>query len=299
MARGRASIFIPKKATPSKMRDNLDVSASQAKMVESEDDDDDSFADIKTKSGKGRYNLLSYNRERKKRLNEFDFTEAPAEEEDDKGFDHLVMMANKLNVNCLGNLEISLFWEEKIFIFIRTTQLYSLLYIFYYEQWPSKTRINATRGGLGINGMAYIEDQAGYYAFMQDFQMVQYVVGATILFNVFLMMIGLVLTCKKTLRYRLEFKNTGCINIYRWYFWFMEIVFVPLIINVSWPGYCKFWTERDALQFIPSEEDGTIYYWAIKGCLAGSYILAALYNVQLFGYIYKNKISTAFHEQAV
>ena len=38
-------------------------------------------------NGSGKYNLLSYNRERKKRLNEFDFTIAPVEEEDDHDFE--------------------------------------------------------------------------------------------------------------------------------------------------------------------------------------------------------------------
>ena len=79
------------------------------------------------------------------------------------------MMANKLNVNCLGNLEISLFWEEKMFLFIRISQLYALLFIFYYEQWPSKTRSKATRQILGVNATGYIADQESYYEFMQDF----------------------------------------------------------------------------------------------------------------------------------
>lgn len=33
--------------------------------------------------------------------------------------------------------------------------------------------------------------------------------------------------------------------------------------------------------------------------MCASYLLALLYNTQLFGYIYRNKISSTFHEQAV
>ena len=49
-------------------------------------------------------------------------------------------MANRLELNCFGNLEISLFWEEKLGIMVRCAQLYALLFFFYFEQWPSNTR---------------------------------------------------------------------------------------------------------------------------------------------------------------
>jgi hypothetical protein len=75
----------------------------------------------------------------------------------------------------------------------------------------------------------------------------EYVVAGTFLLNLLLVTIGLCLTCKKTLRYRLEFMYTSNCNIYRLYFWFMEIMYVPLLMNVSWPATCKFWSERDAI----------------------------------------------------
>ena len=66
------------------------------------------------------------------------------------------MMANKLNLNCFGNLEISLFWEEKLVIIVRTLQLYSVLFIFYFEQWPSNTRKYLTVMFTAFNGSLYI-----------------------------------------------------------------------------------------------------------------------------------------------
>lgn len=134
---------------------------------------------------------------------------------------------------------------------------------------------------------------------MQDIKLVEYVVAGTFLVNLLLMVIGLVLTCKKTLRYRLEFLYSNSCNIYRVYFWFMELMFIPLLLNVSWPATCKFWSERDAVTFIDCTEDGQIYYWALKGIMIASYIMALLYCLQLFSYIHNNKISTQFHEQAV
>ena len=123
--------------------------------------------------------------------------------------------------------------------------------------------------------------------------------AGTFLANVLLAIVGLTLTCKKTLRYRLEFMYTNSCNVYRVYFWLMEILYVPLLFNVSWPASCKFWSERDAIKFIDCTEDGSLYYWALKGLMGGSYLMAVLYNVQLFSYIYQNKISTQYHEQAV
>lgn len=188
------------------------------------------------------------------------------------------MMANKLSLNCFGNLEISLFWEEKLAILVRTAQLYSVLFFFYYEQWPSNTRKYLTVMFSAFNGSLYIMNQDEFYGFMQDLTLIEYVIGGTFILNIVLVAIGLILTCKKTLRYRLEFMYTNSCNIYRLYFWLMEIMFVPLLINVSWPASCKFWSERDAVEFVTCEEHGNIRYWIIKGIMYGSYIMAVLYN---------------------
>ena len=209
------------------------------------------------------------------------------------------MMANKLNLNCFGNLEISLFWEEKLCIIVRTLQLYSVLFFFYFESWPSNTRKYLTKMFMAFTGSLYILEQEEFYKFMQDLTLIEYVIGATFILNMILVTVGLILTCKRTLRYRLEFMYTSMCNIYRLYFWLMELLFIPMLLNVSWPASCKFWTERDAVKFVNCEENGTIHYWAIKGVMCLSYLMAILYNVQLFGYIYRNKISTQFHEQAV
>ena len=130
--------------------------------------------------------------------------------------------------------------------------------------------------------------------------MIKYVVAGTFLLNLLLVVFSLVLTCKKTLRYRLELQyENPCCNIYRFFFWLMEILLVPLLFNVSWPATCQFWSERDAIEFTDCTEDGDICYWTLKGLMGGSYVMAILYCVQLFAYIHKNKISTYGHEEAV
>ena len=155
--KARKSIFVPKKAD---LRNKRDIDFSGVDLHgNSDDEDEDSQASGKHSSNQGsRYNLLAYNKDRKRKLNEFDFTMDRGDDEEDDDFDKQVMMANKLNLNCFGNLEISLFWEEKLAILVRTAQLYSVLFFFYYEQWPSNTRKYLTVMFSAFNGSLYIMD---------------------------------------------------------------------------------------------------------------------------------------------
>lgn len=84
-------------------------------------------------------NLAEYNRRRRDMLYEW---EVPIPEKDQEVSEQqAIAAANALKTNaCTGNLEISLFWEEKIIIIIRVLQLYAVFFIYYYESWPSKTR---------------------------------------------------------------------------------------------------------------------------------------------------------------
>lgn len=56
-------------------------------------------------------------------------------------FDTEVEEAMKLKESCwTGNLQISLYWEEKIVLILRSLQLYAFFFIVFYEHWPSVTR---------------------------------------------------------------------------------------------------------------------------------------------------------------
>ena len=157
------------------MKDKRDLDFSGVDNGQNSDDEDieDKDDQISQVSGKhsnsisgSRYNLLAYNKDRKNRLNEFDFTIQRSETEEDDDFEQQVMMANKLNLNCFGNLEISLFWEEKLVIIVRTLQLYSVLFFFYFESWPSNTRKYMTKMFMAFTGSLYILEQEEFYKFM-------------------------------------------------------------------------------------------------------------------------------------
>lgn len=154
---GRKSIFIPKQASTRKIK-NIETAGGNLGGANSEEEDLNISKEISgSRRGGDRYNLLRYNRQRKQKLREFSFVDdTDADEELDE--DKQVMMANKLKLNCFGNLEISLFWEEKLIILIRIAQLYTALLFFYYEQWPSNTRKYLTVMFSGFTGSLYIQD---------------------------------------------------------------------------------------------------------------------------------------------
>ena len=66
-----------------------------------------------------KYSLKQYNKDRKARLAAFNMYYKVEEEEEEQSIEMKVSMANKLEVNCFGNLEISLMWEEKLAMLIR------------------------------------------------------------------------------------------------------------------------------------------------------------------------------------
>ena len=73
------------------MKKARDLDFSGADMARAgnsdEEKDDESVASGKVSNNGSRYNLLSYNRERKNRLNEFDYTMDRGEEEEDDDFE--------------------------------------------------------------------------------------------------------------------------------------------------------------------------------------------------------------------
>ena len=79
--------------------------------------------------------------------------------------------------SCTHNLEISLFWEEKILLLIRVMQLYACFFLFYYEYYPSYARKFFTKPTLFFLGyLPYIDDQDAYYFFMQDYDLMYKVI---------------------------------------------------------------------------------------------------------------------------
>ena len=65
-----------------------------------------------------------------------------------------------------GNIGVSLFWEDMINILFRIMQLYSFLFMTYYEFWPSRYRKEMTWWYSFWGGSWFVWSQEMYYDFI-------------------------------------------------------------------------------------------------------------------------------------
>lgn len=249
-----------------------------------EDDESDLSPSPSKVKNKDRYNLLNYNSERKEKLFEFDYSQEKTKDPE-FDLDDEIAMATKIKTNkCNGDLEISLFWEEKLVIMIRFFQLYGIIFYFYYELWPASMRLWFTGMFSGFNFNFIITDQDKFYGFMQDFELVKiYILGGCAATAFFYGISICVLSARK-LRFRIENKprRKTCCNFYRFWFWVMEIMMLPLLFNVAWPSTCNFWSAREAIALIDCKEDGDMIYWIMKAIKTVAFLFALAYNAYLF-----------------
>ena len=73
-------------------------------------------------------------------------------------------------------------------------------------------------------------------------------------FTVFIYILATFLGSVRKLKYRFDFVYERSCNFYRYFFWFLEILYVPLLFNVSFPATCRFFTEREAIEMANCEE---------------------------------------------
>ena len=77
------------------------------------------------------------------------------------------MVAMSIKTNCMGNVVVSLFWEEKFLLVIRYIQLYGFLMIAFYESWPTEARRLWSYVMLGSTGSFHLIYD--YYGTIQSF----------------------------------------------------------------------------------------------------------------------------------
>jgi len=71
--------------------------------------------------------------------------EPPVKKEKKEDEQQSITDAMKIKTHWLtGNINVSLFWEDMLNLLFRINQLYSILFITYYEYWPSRYREEMT-----------------------------------------------------------------------------------------------------------------------------------------------------------
>mmetsp|Transcript_97756 Transcript_97756/g.134482 ORF Transcript_97756/g.134482 Transcript_97756/m.134482 type:complete len:235 (-) Transcript_97756:819-1523(-) len=184
-------------------------------------------------------------------------------------------------------------------ILIRTIQLYSVFFIFYYEHWPSQTRDSLTGFFMFWNVSAHLWTQDMYYEFIQNFETIAYVTFIFFLALLVYIAFCMFFFCNKRLKFRLDHNFSKVCNIYRWGFWLTEILYIPFLINIAYAGTCTFQSARSAIEIAVCTEQGPIIQWIMFGLVIATYTIAVIYNLLLFSILYTNKISSTFHEQAI
>ena len=204
----------------------------------------------------------------------------------------------KFEVNCMGNLEISLYWEEKIVLFFRILQLYGFLFLVYYEQWPTRTRLDITPLFTSSTMSWHILNQIQYYGFITGGPVVAQITWVYLIISGGFFLFFTVFGTWKLLKYRLEEVHTS-VNWYRWMFWGAELCYFPLIFNLSWSANCQFTTQRAALTILPCSKQFDSVWWLMNASLVWSFLIAVGYNAVLIYIIQFSKISTQFHEASI
>lgn len=82
------------------------------------------------------------------------------------------------------------------------------------------------------------------------------------------------------------------IDIFKFYFFACEALFLPLLVNVAWPGMCKFQSNREDIEVLDcgsTFKNRQWYAWILKVLVVIAYIFAVAYNLRLFLYVKKEQ----------
>lgn len=243
--------------------------------------------------------LRGYNEMRRERLVPFDFKPKKKVVEQKKDFSELVREANKLWEDpCTGNLEVSLFWEEKFLALFRVLQLYSFYFLVFFEYWPSATREWGTGFFAGAIGAFHIWDQPQYIHLIQEEEYVKLCCWAFLGVSILVAFFWLVVLKSTWIRFRLDTVHTR-VNWRRWWYLATELLYFPLIFNMAWLGNCHFMSKRDAISLATCANTDEAMYWILKAVVAWALAWGLFYNGTLLQIIEYSKISSTFHEQSV
>lgn len=206
---------------------------------------------------------------------------------------HKYLKVRKTNVdelirqkrNWLGNFGISLFWEEKVILFIRYFQLYSLCYISVYEYWPYNysQALENVIVWMGLN-IIYVDN--GYYTFIEKFYVYLYNLLAWLGLWVILIGVGVTIIYTKKLKH--EFKHSKTL-LKKWAFNVWEIMFIPLFGNLIPMLSCSHKTTKNGYEMHEWDKYGAQYIFFILSI--AMIAVGILYNLGLIYMIRKRKIS--------
>lgn len=143
-----------------------------------------------------------------------------------------------MKVNCFGNYDISMFWEEKLMLLLRALQLFGLLYVAFIEQWPW---IDGEQGMylFGTNYVYYVS--GGYYTLITNWVPFFTNMIVWICFSVFCAMVVCCCVCCIWCSWRVKYSR---LLFKKWLFNIVELMYFPLLVNIIPYGACSMTTNR-------------------------------------------------------
>lgn len=244
-----------------------------------------------------KYNLRRYNRRRHELL--LKIKNPPVKKVKEKSLQQSITDAMRVRTHWLtGNINVSLFWEEKIFILVRSFQLYAFFFFTYYEYWPTAARTNLTWLFAAGIGTWNILSQDQYYEQITDARSLRDNTFYFLAALVALLLSALFLIFCYKLRFRLENVYMS-ICWYKWLFWLCELAMVPLMFNIAWLANCKFYTLRDALVLANCAEDGNHWPNIMIVAMALGFVAVFAYNCVLLYIVLSSLISIERHEHHI
>ena len=164
--------------------------------------------------------------------------------------------------------------------------------MYYFEEWPSLTREKLTPMFSSFLLSFHLLTQERFYKFIKDFNEVWLVVSIYLGALMLVVAILSFMNCKRRLKYRLEFTYSKSINWFRWVFWLVEALYLPLLANAAWAGNCQFFSKRAAVittscysnKSNPDdyETNDIVYHWLLKVAAYYAILMAVVYNLILF-----------------
>lgn len=209
-------------------------------------------------------------------------------------------VVNDVKPNRLGNLDISLFWEEKALIIIRFIQFYGYLLIIMYETFPFEVRDRWAHFFFFMSGsFHFMIGQDYYYAIIQSIDLIvrnlagYYAAMLLIVFAYFAMMLN------RMIHYRLNKLRKEGLYFFKWAFWFAEIVYFPLMLNVITFSTCQFHSGKLAVVVANCTRDIPNGYTIMMVLALFVLVAGLLYNVGMGVHLWREKISNRLNEEYI
>ena len=130
----------------------------------------------------------------------------------------------RIEENCLGNLDVSLYWEEKVVLLLRYTQFYGFLLLIFFEDWPEAYRWQSPyMFFFGGQWNLVYKGQEAWYEMITDADVIFWTFVANYGVLLSSVIFGICIFTCKNLNYKLVMYSQKW-NVFKTYMWIIELI---------------------------------------------------------------------------